>query len=102
MPASTDQHAPNKDPLHGVTLQALVEALVAHYGWPELAHQVPVRCFTHDPSVSSTLKFLRKTPWARTQVEGLYLYTLRQQTQQAQREAARAAAKARVAERQKG
>jgi uncharacterized protein (DUF2132 family) len=102
MPAPTDQHRPSPDPLHGVTLQALVEALVAHYGWPELAHQVPVRCFTHDPSVSSTLKFLRKTPWARTQVEGLYLYTLSQQTQQAQREAARAAAKARVAERQKG
>jgi uncharacterized protein (DUF2132 family) len=101
-PTPPTPSASPKDPLHGVTLQALVEALVAHYGWPELAHQVPVRCFTHDPSVASSLKFLRKTPWAREKVEGLYLYTLRQQTQQAQREAARAAAKERAAERTKG
>jgi uncharacterized protein (DUF2132 family) len=54
-----------------------VEALSAHYGWSELAVRIPIRCFTHDPSVSSSLKFLRKTPWARDKVEGLYLFMLR-------------------------
>src|SRR5258705_11210575 len=52
-----------RNPLHGVTLEAIVRALEARYGWPALARQVPVRCFTLDPSVSSSLKFLRKTPW---------------------------------------
>lgn len=61
------------DPLHGVTLQALLERLVAHHGWPALAARINVRCFTHDPSVSSSLKFLRKTPWARAKVERLFL-----------------------------
>ena len=65
------------NPLHGLTLEAIVTALHAHYGWDELAHLVPVRCFTHDPSVSSSLKFLRKTPWAREKVESLYLFMLR-------------------------
>lgn len=54
-------------------------ALVAHFGWPALGQRIPVRCFTHDPSVASSLKFLRKTPWAREKVEGLYLYMLRQE-----------------------
>jgi uncharacterized protein (DUF2132 family) len=66
------------NPLHGVTLEAMVVALSDYYGWEELGQRIPVRCFTHDPSVSSSLKFLRKTPWARDKVEGLYLYTLRQ------------------------
>ena len=57
-----------RNPLHGVTLEAIVRALEAHYGWEELARKVPVRCFSHDPSVSSSLKFLRKTPWAREKV----------------------------------
>ena len=56
----------------------MVEALSGHYGWPELGARIPVRCFTHDPSVASSLKFLRKTPWAREKVEGLYLYMLRE------------------------
>ena len=55
-----------------------MRALEAHYGWKELAHQIPVRCFSHDPSVNSSLKFLRKTPWARDKVESLYLFMLRE------------------------
>jgi uncharacterized protein (DUF2132 family) len=62
-----------------VTLEAIVRALEAHYGWADLAVRIPVRCFTHDPSVNSSLKFLRKTPWAREKVEGLYLFMLREQ-----------------------
>ena len=54
-------------------------ALVAHYGWEELAARLRLRCFAHEPSLSSSLKFLRKTPWARTKVEGLYLFMLREQ-----------------------
>lgn len=66
-----------RNPLHGITLEGIVTALVAHYGWAELGARIPVRCFTSDPSVSSSLKFLRKTPWAREKVEGLYLFMLR-------------------------
>jgi uncharacterized protein (DUF2132 family) len=62
-----------RNPLHGVTLEAIVTALVAHHGWDGLARRIPVRCFTHDPSVGSSLKFLRRTPWAREKVEALYL-----------------------------
>lgn len=68
-----------RNPLHGLTLEAIVTALVAHYGWEELGRRIPVRCFTSDPSVSSSLKFLRKTPWAREKVEGLYLFMQRDQ-----------------------
>jgi len=64
--------------LHGMTLEAIVRALDAHYGWAELAVRIPLRCFAHDPSVNSSLKFLRKTPWARDKVEGLYLFMLRE------------------------
>jgi len=67
-----------RNPLHGLTLEAIVTELAAHYGWPGLAERVPVRCFTHDPSVESSLKFLRKTPWARDKVESLYLFMLRE------------------------
>jgi len=67
------------NPLHGMTLQAILDALVAHFGWAELGQRIPVRCFTHDPSVGSSLKFLRRTPWARDKVEGLYLFMLREQ-----------------------
>lgn len=67
------------NPLHGVTLEAMVRALEAHYGWGGLAEQMPVRCFEMDPSVSSSLKFLRKTPWAREKLESLYLFMLREQ-----------------------
>jgi uncharacterized protein (DUF2132 family) len=66
-----------RNPLHGMTLEAIVLALVEGYGWEGLAQRIPVRCFTLDPSVASSLKFLRKTPWARDKVEGLYLFMLR-------------------------
>ena len=74
--ARTDQP---RNPLHGLTLEAIVRALEAHYGWEELALKIPIRCFSHDPSVGSSLKFLRKTPWAREKVESLYLFMLREQ-----------------------
>ena len=62
-----------KNPLHGVTLEALLTALVAHHGWDGLAQRVDVRCFKNDPSIKSSLAFLRKTPWAREKVEALYI-----------------------------
>jgi uncharacterized protein (DUF2132 family) len=64
---------PSNDPLHGLTLETIVKELVAHYGWNELGLMIDIRCFNFEPSVSSSLKFLRKTPWARTKVERLYL-----------------------------
>ena len=67
-----------RNPLHGLTLEAIVRALEAEYGWPGLNERIPLRCFESDPSVSSSLKFLRKTPWAREKVEGLYLFMLRE------------------------
>ena len=66
-----------RNPLHGLTLEAIVTALVARYGWADLGVRIPIRCFTADPSVASSLKFLRKTPWAREKVESLYLFMLR-------------------------
>ena len=68
-----------RNPLHGLTLEGIVTALVAHYGWAGLGERIPVRCFASDPSVGSSLKFLRKTPWAREKVESLYLFMLREQ-----------------------
>ena len=68
-----------RNPLHGLTLEAVVTALAANYGWAGLAERIPVRCFESEPSVASSLKFLRKTPWAREKVEGLYLFMLREQ-----------------------
>jgi uncharacterized protein (DUF2132 family) len=67
------QPARSNDPLHGVTLEALLVELVAHFGWEELARRVDVRCFRFDPSIKSSLTFLRRTPWARTKVEQLYV-----------------------------
>lgn len=64
------------NPLHGVTLKEIVTMLHANYGWSELGLRIDIRCFTHDPSIASSLKFLRRTPWARTKVENLYLATL--------------------------
>jgi len=64
------------NPLHGLTLQTILETLVDDLGWEELAEKVSIRCFQNDPSVKSSLKFLRKTDWARKKVEGLYLQTL--------------------------
>lgn len=67
-----------KNALHGVTLEQIVTELVAHFGWPELGQQVRIKCFTENPSIPSSLKFLRKTPWARDKVESLYLFMLRE------------------------
>ena len=66
----TEQH---NNPLHGIILKALVTVLFEHYGWDGLAERIPVNCFINDPSIQSSLKFLRKTPWAREKVEQLYL-----------------------------
>jgi uncharacterized protein (DUF2132 family) len=73
------------NPLHGLTLQAIVTALHQHYGWDALGQLLPIRCFTHDPSVKSSLTFLRKTPWARDKVESLYLFMLREQRRNLER-----------------
>ncbi len=62
-----------RNPLHGITLEQIVNELVDSLGWEELGRRIPVRCFTNDPSVASSLKFLRRTPWARAKVESLYL-----------------------------
>ena len=75
-PAAAEQQPGN--PLHGLTLEAIVTALSNHYGWEELGQRINIKCFTSDPSVASSLKFLRKTPWAREKVEGLYLFMLRE------------------------
>ncbi|MDE2402367.1 MAG: DUF2132 domain-containing protein [Burkholderiales bacterium] len=69
---------PNRDPLHGLTLEAILNELVVGYGWPELGRRIAIRCFISDPSITSSLRFLRKTPWAREKVEGLYLFMLRE------------------------
>jgi uncharacterized protein (DUF2132 family) len=61
------------NPLHGITLEQIVTRLVEHYGWTELGKRVDIRCFNNDPSIKSSLKFLRKTPWARTEVENLFI-----------------------------
>jgi len=65
------------NPLHGLTLEAILTSLEAHFGWNGLAERIPVRCFSNDPSMASSLKFLRKTPWAREKVESLYGFMLR-------------------------
>ena len=73
----TDGPAQPKNPLHGMTLEKIVTELADYYGWEGLGERIHIRCFTHDPSVGSSLKFLRKTPWARDKVESLYLFMLR-------------------------
>lgn len=65
----------SRDPLHGITLASLLSELVDSYGWAELGRRIPINCFTNDPSLSSSLKFLRRTPWARAKVEQLYVDT---------------------------
>jgi uncharacterized protein (DUF2132 family) len=69
---------PSKDPLHGITLKAIVEHLYEYYGWDRLSQKINLKCFSMNPSVKSSLTFLRKTDWARKKVESLYLYTLRE------------------------
>jgi len=61
------------NPLHGITLETIVTQLVKQYGWAELADRIPIKCFTDNPSIKSSLKFLRQTPWARKKVEDLFL-----------------------------
>ncbi len=70
------QEQPN-NPLHGMKLAVIVQALVDYYGWEELGHRIRINCFNSDPSVKSSLKFLRRTPWAREKVERLYLSMIR-------------------------
>ncbi len=67
--------SPKQDPLHGITLKTIVTQLVEKYGWDELARRINIKCFSKDPSINSSLKFLRKTAWAREKVERLYLKT---------------------------
>jgi uncharacterized protein (DUF2132 family) len=69
-------HSQPDNPLHGVTLEAMLHRLVAHYGWEEMGRRIEIRCFNYDPSVKSSLVFLRKTPWARKKIEELYLQSL--------------------------
>ncbi len=70
-----DMNEQPNNPLHGITLEKLLTQLVDHYGWDELGRQIDIRCFNWEPSVKSSLKFLRKNPWARDKVEALYLCT---------------------------
>lgn len=63
----------NNDPLHGVTLKTILSELVGQFGWEEMGRIIDIRCFTHEPSLASSLKFLRRTPWAREKVEEMYL-----------------------------
>jgi len=65
----------SKDPLHGITLEVILDRLVSHYGWQRLGGLITINCFTKDPSIKSSLKFLRRTPWARKKVETLYRRT---------------------------
>ena len=67
----------NPDPLHGITLEALLLQLVERYGWPELGRRIKIRCFNFNPSIKSSLQFLRRTPWARAKVEALYLQSVK-------------------------
>ena len=83
-PAAPPPPAQPRNPLHGLTLEAIVTGLVEEYGWQGLDERIPLRCFAFEPSIKSSLKFLRKTPWAREKVEGLYLFMLREQRRDAQ------------------
>lgn len=74
-PPSANAHPNN--PLHGITLETIVRDLQERYGWEEMGRRIPVRCFRENPSVKSSLTFLRKTPWARSRVEGWYIHDLR-------------------------
>ena len=81
--AVTEPHDHSSNPLHGVTLERMLTELVDHFGWEAMGQRIRVRCFTSDPSIPSSLKFLRKTPWAREKVEGMYLYMLRERARRA-------------------
>ncbi len=79
----TDPHDHSSNPLHGVTLERMLTELVDHFGWEAMGQRIRIRCFTSDPSIPSSLKFLRRTPWAREKVEGMYLFMLRERARQA-------------------
>jgi uncharacterized protein (DUF2132 family) len=85
-PAPATKPVQPRNPLHGLTLEAIVTSLADWYGWEHLGELVPIRCFQIDPSVGSSLKFLRKTPWAREKVESLYLFMLREQRREQQQQ----------------
>ena len=72
----SNERSEAKAPLHGVTLEMILNTLLEQYGWEELGKRIPIRSFTHDPSIKSSLHFLRRTPWARKKVENLYLTSL--------------------------
>lgn len=76
------QETQPRNPLHGITLEKLLNELVSFYGWPALGREIDIRCFTQDPSISSSLKFLRRTPWARVRVESLYIDMLKRANKQ--------------------
>jgi uncharacterized protein (DUF2132 family) len=76
----TPPHNSYRNPLHGITLERMLTELVSHFGWAKMGEGIRIRCFTHDPSISSSLRFLRKTPWAREKVEIMYLGMLRERT----------------------
>ena len=82
--APTPAPAQPRNPLHGLTLEAILTALVDSYGWQGLDERIPLRCFAFEPSIRSSLKLLRKTPWAREKVESLYLFMLRDLKRDAQ------------------
>lgn len=73
-----DHKTQPNNPLHGIKLATMLYALVEKYGWEELGRRIKIRCFTHDPTIKSSLVFLRKTPWARKKVEDLFLKTMNQ------------------------
>ena len=75
MSADNDNKVRKQDPLHGITLKMIMNRLVEHYDWEELARRINIKCFSNEPSINSSLKFLRKEPWARQAVEKLYLQT---------------------------
>jgi uncharacterized protein (DUF2132 family) len=77
-PAPAEPRAHPNDPLHGITLETIIKTLVDRHGWKEMAHRIPIRCFMFDPTMTSSLKFLRKTPWARQKVEDWYVLENRQ------------------------
>ena len=79
----TDPQPSSKNPLHGVTLERMLNELVEYFGWDAMGERIRIRCFTDDPSVGSSLKFLRKTPWAREKVEAMYLFMLRAKARRA-------------------
>ncbi len=81
-PNETDPPTQPHNPLHGVTLERMLTELVAHFGWEELGKRIAIRCFISEPTINSSLKFLRKTPWAREKVESLYGFMLRERARQ--------------------